>query len=67
LLAKSSLVIDIHATINRHHLTDEAAAKLIGISAHDLDQLLCGDLDRYPKPELHRFRRTLKACFNGKQ
>lgn len=66
LLAKSTIIVDIHSLLNEHGLTDEAAAKLIGISAHDLDQVIRGDLDRYSKRELQRFLRVLRACFNGR-
>lgn len=66
LLAKSTIIVDIHSLLNEHGLTDEAAARLIGITADDLDRIIRGDLDRYSKRELQRFRRTLKACFNGR-
>jgi predicted XRE-type DNA-binding protein len=66
LLAKSTIISHIHAFIKDRQLTDAAAAKLIGISTDDLDQMIRGDLDRFSKRELQRFLRTLKTCFNGK-
>jgi predicted XRE-type DNA-binding protein len=67
LLAKSTIIGNIHRFLKGHDLTDDAAAKLIGISAHDLDKVIRGDLDRFSKRELQRFLRTLQGCFNGKE
>src|ERR1700730_14273348 len=46
LFAKSTIIGDIHGLLSEHGLTDEAAAKLIGITADDLDKIIRGDLDR---------------------
>ena len=67
LLAKAMIISDIHIFIKDRQLTGAAAAKLIGITIHDLDQMIRGDLDRFSKRELQRFLRTLTACFNGKE
>ena len=52
LLAKSKLISKIHAAMEEDHLTDEVAARMIGVAPKHLDALLRGDLDRYSVEEL---------------
>jgi predicted XRE-type DNA-binding protein len=49
LLAKATLIVEIHSTMKERHLTDSAAAKVLGAAPKDVDALLRGDVeDRYP-------------------
>jgi len=65
LLAKSTIIGDIHAFVNDHEMTFEDAAKRIGITTDDLDQIIRGDLDRYSKRELKRFLGELRNHANA--
>ncbi len=57
--AKSNVIGDIHAAMEQDHLTDDVAAKWLGIEPDDLDAILRGDLDRYSIEELTSMHRNL--------
>ena len=71
LLAKSTLIIKIHAVMDDHGLTEKAAAKILGITTRDVHELIRGDLDRYSEKELKSFVRAMrtfaKESRNGKR
>jgi predicted XRE-type DNA-binding protein len=67
LLAKSTLIIKIHAMMVDHGWTERATAKLLGVTTRDVHEMIRGDLDRYSETELKRFVKTLRSFVNGSQ
>jgi predicted XRE-type DNA-binding protein len=60
LLAKSTLIVEIHRTMEELPLTDAAAAKVLGITPDDVDAVLRGDVeDRYSIRQLASMLHTL--------
>lgn len=45
LLVKATLIVEIHRAMEERGLTDAAAAKVLGITPHEVDALLRGDVD----------------------
>ena len=67
LLAKSTLIVNIHAVMDDHALTEKATAKLLGITTRDVHEVIRGDLDRYSEKELKSFVKTMRKFANGSQ
>src|ERR1019366_1892296 len=60
LLVKSTLIVEIHRTMEEFRLTDLAVGNLLGIAANDVDALLRGDVeDRYSIMQLASMLHTL--------
>ncbi len=59
LLAKAKLVLRIDKIIQARKLPARRAAEILGVSPHDLSELLRGDLDLYPIDRLFRFLNAL--------
>jgi predicted XRE-type DNA-binding protein len=60
LLVKSTLIVEIHRTMEEFRLTDLAVGNLLGIAANDVDALLRGDVeDRYSIRQLASMLHTL--------
>jgi predicted XRE-type DNA-binding protein len=65
LLVKSTLIVEIRATMEELHLTDEAAAKVLEITPDDVYALLRGDVDdRYSIRQLASMLHTLNEADN---
>jgi predicted XRE-type DNA-binding protein len=60
LLVKSTLIVEIHRTIEERNMTDAAAADVLGIAPAEVDSLLRGDVeDRYSIRQLASILHTL--------
>jgi predicted XRE-type DNA-binding protein len=71
LLARSKVIGQIHDIVIRDHLSDAAAAKMMGIPVADVGKILCGDVeDRYSKKDLRlllsNLQKRANALKNGK-
>ena len=65
LLARAKVIGKIHDIMVRDRLTDNAAAKVMGIAAADVDAILRGDVeDRFSKTDLRRFLSLLQKVAN---
>src|SRR5437762_3212717 len=65
LLVKATLISEIRSTMEERHLTDAAAAKVLGITPDDVDALLRGDVDdRYSMRRLASMLHTVNEGNN---
>jgi predicted XRE-type DNA-binding protein len=65
LLVKATLIVEIRASMEELHLTDSAAANVLGITRDDVDALLRGDVeDRYSIRQLASMLHNLNEANN---
>src|SRR5579862_4458088 len=67
LLVKSTLIVEIHRTMEERCLTEAAAANSLGVTPRKVDELLRGDVeDRYSIRQLASMLHVLNEYENGR-